>query len=136
MYNSRFVPNDLDNESFFKVKTLFQIVIPKNEVSLQVLKNDEKVLVLFASSKGEEEENTSLEPKYEVIYFDREGILNLKSNYFLKDLVSLESCFMRNDATKAKAPIEEISPRKIREINKINIGETKNLELSNLGISC
>ena len=85
-----FIHDDLGNENSFKVKTLFHPAIPNNEDSLQVFDNDEKVLVSFANSKGEEEKNASIKPKGEVNYFDQEGILNLKNNYFLEDLLSQE----------------------------------------------
>lgn len=99
---SMFVLDDLGNENSFKVSTLFQLAIQNNEDSLQVFENDEKAMTLFIGSKGEEEKNGILEPKYELDYFDQEKILNLKNNCFPEDLVSLESCFMRNDVIKDK----------------------------------
>ena len=74
-----FIPEYPINENVFKVKILFWPAIPNNEDSLQVFDNDEKVLVFFESSKGEEENIASLEPKDEVNYFDQEVILNLIS---------------------------------------------------------
>ena len=94
------------------------------------------MLVLFANSEGEEDKNASMEPKDEVNYFNQGGILNLKNNNFQEELVSLESCFTRNDATNVEAPIEELSSKKVQETKKGNIKTMDNPKLLNLGIFC
>ena len=68
--------------------------------------------------------------------FNQEKILNLKNKHFSKDLVSLESCFGRNNVIKAETTKEEQSLRKVQETKKVNIGTTKDPKLLNLGITC
>lgn len=80
---SMFVPINPSDEKMFKVKTLFRPTILNSEDSLQFFENDEQALIFFECFEGEEEKSASLEPKDEVNYFDQEGILNLKNNYFL-----------------------------------------------------
>ena len=99
-----FFPNDPRNENSFKVSTLFQLYILNIEDVLEVFENNEQEQIFFVGSKWEEIKNEYLELRYELDYFHQDKILNLKNNRFLEDLVSLESCVMRNDAIKDKIP--------------------------------
>ena len=103
---SMFNPNTIVNENFFQLNTLLHSIVPNNEYPWQIFDNEEKMLKKLENSKGEENKNASLNPKDKIDYFDQEGILNLKNNYFPEGLVTLKSCFMRNDAIKDENTIE------------------------------
>ena len=77
-----FTPDDVNNENYFQVMTLFRPIVPNNEDSLQVFDNFEQMLVLIVNYEREEEMNAFVETKDEVNYFYQGGILNLKNNYF------------------------------------------------------
>ena len=59
---SMFTLDDPNNENYFKVKTLFWLVVPNNEDLFQGFDNDNKMLFLFVNFEGEEDTNASLEP--------------------------------------------------------------------------
>ena len=73
---SMFVLDDPKNEISFKFSSLFRPVIPNNDEALHFLENDDQAQVFFTSSQGEEEKNSTLEPRDELDYFNREKTHN------------------------------------------------------------
>ena len=66
---SVFLLDVASNENSFQVKALFWPTIPNNNDSLQFFDNDEKMMKFLASLEGEENKNTSLEPKDKIDNF-------------------------------------------------------------------
>lgn len=59
----------------------------------------------------------------------------MKNNHFIEDLVSLESSFTRNDTIKEEALKEQPSPRKVQEIEKLNIKTIEDPKFMNLEVT-
>lgn len=100
---SMFIPGNYEIPNSFKVSTLYGPVVPYNEEALQVFEND-KHAHFFSVGPEEYDRDSSVVCQRHIPYFSQEKILNLKSNNFPEDLVSLESSFTRNDGIKVETP--------------------------------
>lgn len=132
---SMFIPGDYEMSISFRVSTLYRPIVPDNEEALLVFQNDEHTQFIFEVSK-EKEENSFVGSQRDISCLSQERILNIKSNHFPKDLVSLESSFTRNDGIKMERPKDEHSLRKVQETKKIKIETIDHPRYLNLGVTC
>jgi len=68
--------------------------------------------------------------------YDKQGVLNLKGNTHPRGLIMLESIFTKDDGLWRGKLKEDPFPRKVQEMNKVNIDTLENPKFPYLSDDC